>query len=41
MANIENYGGKGRAIMWIIIFFLLFVGLIIYIYRLNFVLSWS
>lgn len=39
MANIENYGGKGRAIFWAIVFFILFILLLIYIYRLNFVLE--
>ena len=39
MANIENYGTKGRAILWIVIFLLLLVFLIIYIYRLNFVME--
>lgn len=33
--HIENEGKKGRFMMWLIIYFVLFVSLLIYLYRYN------
>jgi len=34
--HIENAGKKGRFVMWLIIYTLLFIMLLIYLYRYNF-----
>lgn len=34
--HIENAGKKGRFVMWLIIYFLLFIMLLVYLYRYNF-----
>lgn len=34
--HIDNVGKKGRFVMWSIIYFLLFILLLIYLYRYNF-----
>lgn len=34
--HIENEGKKGRFMMWLIIYTLLFIMLLIYLYRYNF-----
>lgn len=33
----ENYGSKGTALMWIFIAFILFIILIVYIFKMNLV----
>lgn len=33
--HIENEGKKGKFMMWFIIYFLLFISLLIYLYRYN------
>jgi hypothetical protein len=33
--HIENEGKKGRTVMWLLIYFILFIVLMIYLYKYN------
>lgn len=35
MEDIKNLGSKGRLIMWILILFILFIVMLVWIYKMN------
>ncbi len=36
MEDLKNQGSKGRFVMWVLIIFILLIGMLIWVYQMNF-----